>query len=176
MTRHGTGDSRRQALVQRLADEYYTRLLQYANVLTGGSPDAADITQETFLTALACAEELQNHPNPYGWLRKTLFNHVRHWRAKQNRELTRRVSPRETEDGLEDPLDQVSDPEDQTERAILSIDLDRMLTEEEYRLMRMVYYEGLTADEAAQRLGITAAACRKRIQRIRDKLREKYAE
>ena len=176
MARRGADDTSRRELIRRLADEYYTRLLQYANVLTGGSPDAADITQETFLTALARAEELEKHPNAYGWLRKALYNHVRHWRTRQQRELERRALPRETEEGTEDPLELAADPEDRTERAILSIDLDRMLTEEEYRLIRMVYFEGTSTEEAAQTLGVKAAACRKRIQRIRDKLRERYTE
>ena len=54
--------------------------------------------------------------------------------------------------------------------------VSRRLTEEEYRLIRMVYYEGASTEEAALTLGVTAAACRKRIQRIRDKLRERYTE
>ncbi len=49
---------------------------------------------------------------------------------------------------------------------------EHVLRQEDYRLLSAVYLEGYSVREAAEQLGISAEACKKRLQRARARLRE----
>lgn len=51
-------------------------------------------------------------------------------------------------------------------------DAIRNLTEEQQELIQLIYYEGLTQKEAADKLGVSKQAVFSRLQRIYDKLRK----
>jgi RNA polymerase sigma-70 factor (sigma-E family) len=52
----------------------YRRVLAYAISLTGNVVDAEDIVQEAFAAAHRDWEDLSNHPNPGGWIRRVVLN------------------------------------------------------------------------------------------------------
>ena len=51
-----------------------------------------------------------------------------------------------------------------------------LLSEEELRLLQAIVLDGVSYAEAAKALGINLWACRKRVQRAMDRLRQKYRE
>ena len=167
--------SAQRAFLSGIADEYYDRIFKYAMLLTRSAEDAADLTQETFLTASRRAAELMEHPNIYGWLRTAVYHHYQHWRTARQQEQARRYRPPDGYDGeTPDPTEQLAAPDELGDR-LLSLDMERMLPHEDYLLLRRIYFDRATAEEAAQELGMTPAACRKRLQRIRDRLRRRFA-
>lgn len=163
-----------RAFLDRLTDEYYDRIYKYALILTRSADDAADLAQDTFLTAAERAAELPDHPNVYGWLRTVVYHHFQHWRADRRREAALRFEPPEDERGAAaDPIQQLAAPDELGDR-LLALDMERMLSPEDCLLLRRIYFERATAEETARELGMSPAACRKRLQRIRERLRQKY--
>lgn len=51
-----------------------------------------------------------------------------------------------------------------------------LLPQEDFRLLKLVVLERYSYLEAAQELGISLEACRKRVQRIKQRLRQKLKE
>lgn len=65
----------------------------------------------------------------------------------------------------------LSQVEDQLDYELLTEKIQTLLNSEEFELFQLKYTEGLTLKEASDRLGITKPAAAKRLQRIRDKLK-----
>lgn len=51
-----------------------------------------------------------------------------------------------------------------------------LISEEEFRLLKMIVFEKYSVSEAAEELGIGVEACKKRIQRAKMKLRKRLEE
>lgn len=61
-------ESRPASLIAALIDEHYQLVYRYAYRLTGQATDAEDLTQQTFLTAQSCWEQLRDLQAVKGWL------------------------------------------------------------------------------------------------------------
>lgn len=157
-----------KSFLSRLVDEEYDHIFKYALALTHREDDAEDLTQETFLIAARNAGELEKMDNPSGWLRATLYHRWQHYVERDRRERDRRRG--DPGSGLALP-DRTPNPED---AVLTDMALSSALTEREYALARLVFLEELSLTQAARALKISPAACRKRIERLRLKLRERY--
>ncbi len=158
----------RNEFLSRLVDEQYDRILKYARVLTGREDDAAELAQETFLIATRHTRELTELDDPGAWLRRTLYHRWQHYVERSKRERDNRAGEPDDAAGLPD---ETSDPEEQV---LTDMTLAATLTGDEYKLARLAFLDGLTLAQAAQELKISPAACRKRMERLRRKLRERY--
>jgi RNA polymerase sigma-70 factor (ECF subfamily) len=149
-----TPDTRFEALYA----EHYRRVLGY--VLRRAPADvAADVVADVFLVAWRRLERVPDEPLP--WLlavaRKTLAN--------ERRGGYRRAA---LLDALEEPrrhVEMTVDPELQS----LADAVDR-LGETDRELLKLIAWDGLTRLEAARVLGISHAACRVRLHRLRRRL------
>lgn len=120
--------------------------------------DAADITQETFILAAQNIRALSAHPNPPGWLCASARNLCRNYARKQHTVLL----------GERDIL--IPNPQDDYALSDLVMTLEDSLSPEEMKLLNVYTFSGNSSRVAGQELGITAAAARKRMSRIRKKL------
>ena len=132
--------------------EYYD-LYRYAARLTGDGERGKDLLQEAFLLALLHQRELEGHPAPALWLKRTLLNLIRNERRRAARrgEVSLEALPR----GLlarEDPL-----PLD----AVLPASLSR----EDRQLLIWRFEDQLDDGAIARRLGISPGAARMRLSR-----------
>ena len=59
---------------------------------------------------------------------------------------------------------------------LLLLSIQQVLPPEDYQLLRLRYMENWQYVQLAEKFGITVWACRKRLQRIRQKLREAFPD
>lgn len=139
--------------------ENYERLVCYARSVIADADAAEDLVQETFLIAQSKLTQLLSSPNPQGWLMNTLRNVVGNYYQRE-RFLTRYV--------LAEPrAEEVAEASFSVETLYAGL-----ISEEELRLLVWIYCEKRSCQEAAERLNISLAACKKRIQRAKRALRD----
>lgn len=136
----------------------YNALYSYAASRLNDSQRAEDVVMQTFTAAIKKVNKLMKSPNPEGWLMDALKKEILH----EMRSLARHPAPA--------PLDSVPDiaVPDTTEPSPLIT----CLTNDEERLVGIIYGEQRSVAEAAAELHISVAACKKRLQRIRDKVKK----
>lgn len=149
---------KQQECISELFHENYPKLLRFANKQLNDIHKAEDLAMDTMEVAVKNIDRLLDSPNPTGWLFKTLEYKIMHEkRAQAVRSGT--VSLEQIED--------IPEKDSSVPTFILS-----GLTDDEEKLIKMVYYERQTMAETAETLHITPACCRKRVQKIRDKLKK----
>lgn len=146
-----------QDFIARLYDENKQKLFRYAHSQFKDLDTVEDLVMDTFETALKNVNKLMESPNPEGWLMETTKNKILH----KKRDLASRP-----EVVCFDLIEDIAAPE--VSESILTVG---GLTADEENLMKMVYYNKIPMEEVAKKLHITSDACRKRVQRARDKLR-----
>lgn len=140
----------------RLFRQYKDSVYRLALSLTGSVQDAEDVTQTVFLKLLETKPALEE-----GRERAWLFQVA----ANECRSLWRRLSRRRTEP-LEEALT-VAAPE--ADRAVL--EAVGRLKPGDRAVLYLFYYEGYSARETGELLGISQSAVTTRLQRARQKLK-----
>ena len=158
----GLTREQRQAIA-RLYKEMYNQLHTYAYSILREKELSEDLVQKTFQTACGEPSKLLSSPNSQGWLMEVLKNEIRNAKRKRAT-MAKYVVSAETVD-----IEQIvsHDPGD-------SIDLlySGLISEEEFQLVKRVAVDRYTILEAAEELGISEDACKKRVQRAKKKLRK----
>ena len=139
--------------IERLYREMYTRLCIYAMSALGSKALAEEVVQDTFRIACIKPDGLMSSKNPRGWLINTLKNVIRNRRrteARLSNALLAAMSAYEP---------QASTTVETTEFIVAYS--DALGEEDRYTML-----------EAAEELGITVEACKKRVQRAKKKLQK----
>ena len=153
-----------QQMLKQLYLEQYHSLFLYARAILGDSHLAEEAVQDTFRIACAKAAQLSASENPAGWLVQTLKNVLRNMeRSRSSLYSFMSVAVPYNDEVLGA----------QQEAANVDLLYGDLLPEEDFRLLKMVVLEKYSYLEAAEELGISLEACRKRVQRIRRRMREK---
>lgn len=156
-------DTEQASWLARQYREMYRRLELYALSVLKERGLAEEAVQETFRIACEKPDRFMNSENPQGWLVKTLQNVMRNTlktRAHLNAVM---ASSAETWEARACFVSKDVDTD------ILYSDL---LGEEDYRLLKRIVFDGYSMLEAAQELGITLEACKKRVQRAKKKMKK----
>lgn len=125
---------------------------------------AEEAVQETFRIACQKPEALCSSPNPQGWLTLTLKNTVCNiHRARSNAQKLVQLYM----------VSQMKDVSLSEDRINLSILYEDVTDSEEFKLLAELALEGKSHKEIAVARGITVEACKKRVQRAKEKLRKK---
>lgn len=150
--------------LEELCKKEYGALLAIARNRSSSRFMAEEALQKTLLMACEKIDELMASPRPGGWLTNTLINTIGTLMRTQKRADNIFIS----EMGL-----------DENRIAVWTDDIHtlddigvRALGERDYYIMKYVLLKEISADEAAAELGISVAACRKRIERNKKKLRK----
>ena len=158
-------ETEEQTFFQGLYQDHYRALFSYAYHLGIGREAAEDYVQDTFLTALRHAETVLNSPNPRGYLQQVLKNvigyQLRCMRYAES--LQRKLRERLEQEPDGDPIM----PETLYRGAI---------SDEDLGLLIRFYLEGWSQKELARELGVSLNACKKRIQRAKERLRSALEE
>ncbi len=151
--------------IERLYRANYDKLYYYANSLLQNPGLAQEAVQETFCVACIKAEELLDSGRPEQWLFATLRNLARNTnrrRQRANRYLLRAIAEFRAEDFA------------QGQDAEFPLFCAEVLKPEDFELVRRIVLDGRSHLEAAEELGISLNACRKRYYRALKKLRTAY--
>ena len=136
-------------------NELFPALLKYAKTQLNNPDLAEEAAQETFRIACVKPEELMGSKNPDGWLMETLKNVIKNMKraVAMARWFEMQISDEMPEPGKRDDYFDIeySDQED-------------------FKLIRMIARGKMTMVDAAAELGISPEACRKRMQRYREKV------
>lgn len=162
-----------KAFFDELYTKYFPDVYRYAQALVQDPLVAEEVAQDVFLTALFRLADLRAAEEPKRWLIKTAKYKCMHvFRARtQWKKWMIAWEDLGTEPAAQDLLRQVEEQESfQQVRA----EIETLLTQEEAALVQLIVWEEQSYRAAAQGLGITVAACQKRMQRIRKKLHKKF--
>ena len=163
-------------LVERLYRLHFKKLFIYANAVLRDPEQAKDVVQDTFHEALRRIDVFAKHENPGGWLMNTLKNKLKENERTRRRDLLRLHSldaDFPDESNLPEEL-VAAQPEPQEESVIEKV--ERVLTPEEYQLLKRLVFDRASHLEVAQEFGISVYASQKRLERIREKLYTVFPE
>lgn len=154
-------------LIAALYLEMYTQLCIYAMNALDDRSLAEEAVQDAFRIACAKADDLLSSVNPKGWIMNTLKNVIRNIRKTRSRWNNLVVTSLSA-----DCMELVTSDCD-TDFNVVYSDL---LEEEDFALLEMIVIKKYTMLEAANKIGISIDACKKRVQRAKKKLRELLEE
>ena len=151
--------------IEHLYIEMYDMLISYARCSFAEEPLAEEAVQETFRIACQKPEQLCESPNPQGWLVKTLKFTISN--MKRSRESARQVLSGYL-------IRQQEDSEFSEDKLALRLLYEDVSSTEEFRLFKEMAVDGKSHLEMAQARGISVSACKKRVQRAKEKLLKKF--
>jgi RNA polymerase sigma-70 factor (ECF subfamily) len=157
-------------LLEELFERYERRIYNLFLRLVGNEEDAADLTSETFVRALAAGSGFRGEAAPYTWLYRIAANLAKnHFRQKHVRS---RVTSTDEELTGASP---VSHPQKHLEAAELQTQVARALLQldEEARMLVVLRdLHGLSYEEVGRAMDIPADIVKSRLFRARRSLRE----
>ncbi len=151
----------------QLARTHWSTLYKYAYRLAGDRPTAEDLVQDSLLRAWRSREKLKEPAAITGWL-KTIVR-------RENARRFERIRPRESALPTDDIVAERQSYDTSTEAFVLRRALAALPAEYREPLVLQVL-EGLSQQEIAARIGISAAGVGTRLFRARQKLREALGE
>lgn len=153
--------------IENLYREMFQRLYIYAVNALGDSALAEEAVQETFCIACAKSDKMFACANPNGWLMATLIREVKQMRRQRAKlsHLTLRAVTEETAD--------TSCGYDEENVDVL---YGNMMNREDFQLLKRIVLDRYTMREAADELGISVEACKKRVQRAKKALKKKLSD
>ena len=147
------------AMTQRQAEfilelyQAHSRNMRALMVRNFGNPTLAeDLVAAAFVTAMEKVEQLMAHPDPEGWLFRTVLFKGRHEQRRLEREA------------CSVPLEDALPPAPVDDRG-LSEQLPAALSQRDRQLLILRYEQGRSAAEIARLMGLTQAAAQKSISR-----------
>ncbi len=144
----------------------YDMLFTYAKCLLESPALAEEAVQETFRIACVKPEALAESENPRGWITNTMKNVVRNMKrsyASLARLVVQSLS-------AEEQIMQGSAADNYTD-----IEYSDLIVPDEYELLKSIVLEKNSIRDAARERGISVEACRKRVQRAKQKLQKALA-
>ncbi len=150
--------------IEALYFELFDNLFAYARSCLENNALAEEAVQETFRIACQRPENACNSPNPRGWIFITLKYTIRsiiRSRATAKHILEQYLMSQTGEISFNDNT--------------LSVEItyENVAHLEEFKLLKELAIEGKSYMEMAAERGITVSACRKRVQRAKEKLQKK---
>ena len=153
-----------EELLSSLYLQHYDYLRDFACYLGYNRILAEDLVQETFEIVLENPEKLLASNNKLAWLLGILKNRIGY--AKRSAMYTEQLQRRLERSYVGEYTDELK----------LSTLYGNGLDEADLQLLIRFYTEDWTHKELAQEMGISPANCRKRIQRVKEKLRSLLEE
>ena len=151
--------------IEQLYFEMYDMMISYARCSFAEESLAEEAVQETFKIACQKPEQLCESVSPKGWLVNTLKFTIRNMKRNRDRvqQLLSMVEQNDSATYLEDKLP-------------LDLMYEDLSNTEDFKLLVEMAIDGKSHLEMATARGITVSACKKRVQRAKEKLQEKLKQ
>ena len=153
--------------IEKLYLEMFDMLISYARCSLDEEPLAEEAVQETFQIACQKPDQLCESVNPKGWLVNTLKFTIRN--MKRSREHARQI----LSTYLIEQNGAIAYSEDKLPLQLMYEDVSDM---EEFKLIKEMVIDGKSHLEIAKARGISVSACKKRVQRAKEKLQKKIKQ
>lgn len=155
-------------LIEELYQKMYDALYIYAKSVLHEETLAEEAVQDTFCIACARRNQIFSSSNPKGWLINTLKNVMKNMVRKQvrlNQTILQLLAASKEINDISTPIDWN-----------VEILYEDIAESADFKLLKMVELDNYSMREAAEELGISISACKKRAQRARDNLRKKLLQ
>lgn len=152
------------AFIEKLFREHFHELELYAYRFLRDKNAAQIATQDAFHIACNRIDIIMNSPNPVGWMKITTKNTALNMIKARNRQLKLFIS-------IEEYTGVLATSDVGTDETELIDHCLTIVSAKEFELFRRIALDGIPYTDAAKELGISMWACRKRVQRITEKLR-----
>ena len=163
----GGGDVEREAHFEALYLELYHKLLSYAaRGLEGNLDLAEEAVQDTFRIFWAKYDQAAASPNVRGWIVNTLKGEILNIRRTRARMANLVAQLSATPQVVTVARDEHG----------LDVEYGDLREDPDYQLLKEFALEQRTVKELAQSRGITIAACKKRLERARKRLKKYFEE
>lgn len=165
--------SRHDCTIEQLYGKMYKTLCAYAESILRDCDLAEEAVQDVFQIACSKPDAVLGSENPEGWLMITLKYVIKNMQRSQISLTNLMIKVATQSDAASDS------PEN---AVCFDAMCSAVLGESDYRLIKRVVNDRYTMLEAAEELGITVHACKKRVKRAKDKLKKylrkekKYAQ
>ena len=158
--------SRDRATWDRLVSEQQRRLFNLHLRLTGDREAAADLTQETFVSAYETVHRFEGRSSPETWLYGVALNCNRDWQ----RRMGRHDPPEDLDENAADPEPSAAELAELNQRSDLVCEAVQRLPEQYRRVVALRYFAGVSAADMAASEGVDAATVRWRLHQALNKL------
>ncbi|WP_127500767.1 sigma-70 family RNA polymerase sigma factor [Actinoplanes solisilvae] len=159
-----------EVLIRQLFNEHGGALLAYATRLMGDRALGEDVVQETLIRAWRNPEALTNDK---GSVRGYLFTITRNIAIDRHR--ARQARPAEVAETISStPV--AKDHADQVVDSMVVLGAMEKLSDEHQEVLKAIYFQGRTVDEAAESLGVPAGTVKSRSYYALRRLREAMTE
>lgn len=140
---------------------WYSLLYEYAMRIFHNHHVAEELVQDTFLIACKNMDQIERNDNPKKWFFCTIRNLMRNVYRKDAAINKYRADIPEDDTLIGSTGEEVSFQAMYTD----------LLGKEDFELLNLVVLHGESIQNAAEQLGISVEACKKRVQRAKIKLR-----
>lgn len=163
-------DRDQERLVEKLFRSEYERLRAIATALVHDPSLAEDSVQKAFCIALEKEEELNNHPNPHGWITQVVRYTALDEMKMRDRRRKRFVSlDWDIADELEADGGEMKDTPNSTE---ILAKIRKELKPNDYSLLMRTIEKDSRGEEIAAEFGLTVNTYYKRMERIRKRVKD----
>jgi RNA polymerase sigma-70 factor (ECF subfamily) len=173
LTLVAAGDS---AAISKFYDRWFPQFARLATRLTSDKETGEDLAQEAVVKVIMGAGKYQPGRSPRSWLLAILYHLVQDWaRRKKVRKATSLSDTHEGNDGSESSIDiegrepTAQERAEARERADAVRDALTKISIEDREVLILRDYEGLSAPETAQILGISVEKVGSRLFRARQR-------
>lgn len=157
-----------------LYEKHFKMVKDYVNATLRNEEKAKDIAQDTFHEAIKHIDTLTAHENPAGWLIQTAKYKLCSEEHTRKRRIWSFISlEQETPEALTAVHEKGYDIVESEDSNPMEI-IRRVLTDEEFYLVKRLMFEKTSHLEVAKELGISVWACYKRKTKIRKKLADYF--
>ena len=145
-------------LIDEMYREMFKRLWIYAKRQLEDDGLAEEAVQETFRVACERGDKVLSSENPKGWIMKALKYTI--LTIKRERACLRQL------------YEHFEVEEQATEMSEDYVDLmySDLINERDFEMLKMIVLENCSIKEAAEKYGITVSACKKRLERIKQRM------
>lgn len=164
-----TSDVSSDAGFESLWREHSAELLPMVRGLARGLVCSDELLSKTMLETWRCHDRFDPTKKFAAWVYGFAIRIRRHLAFARVRRKTKPLSAA-AEAALEAHTEELAATADTSMADALQQCLDSLRRADDRTLIQLIYYEGLVSADAAKRLGIQDTACRKRLERIREKL------
>lgn len=166
--------SQADKILSKYYDDCYQSLLKYCRVRLGNfDSHAHDCVQEAFIVLYKKLKSGEEIENPRAFLYRTADNFIRRIVKECSKQQIRNIPLEEFSAVTVSSVPMISDEFDYDKYAEILIE---KLNEDEKRIYRMKYSDKMSIGEIAAFLNISPAAAAKRLQRMRDKIKQLISE
>lgn len=159
-----TEDLKRTRLLDKLYREQFTKLFLYARAALQDPNLGEEAVQDTFRIACDKAEQLIASESPPGWLMNTLKHVISNMERSRSSLYSYLQNAVEYNDDIFDG---------KSEESNIDLLYHGFVSDVDFELLKRIVIDKYTYLEAANLLGISLEACKKRVQRIKNELRKK---